>query len=61
VLLPDELAETSGSSDMVAQLALTAYRHWNANLDVEWDPTTFAGERTEVSVQYHPAPEQCST
>jgi len=28
VLLPDELAETSGSSDMVAQLALTAYRHW---------------------------------
>jgi LPS-assembly protein len=58
VLLPDELPETSGTSDMVAQLALTAYKHWSANLDLEWDPTTFAGERTEVSVQYHPAPEQ---
>ena len=58
VLLPDELPETSGSSDMVAQLALTAYKHWSANLDLEWDPKTLAGERTEVSVQYHPAPEQ---
>jgi LPS-assembly protein len=58
VLLPDELPETSGTSDMVAQLALTAYRHWSANLDLEWNPTTFAGERTEVGVQYHPAPEQ---
>jgi LPS-assembly protein len=58
VLLPDELPETSGSSDMVAQLALTAYKHWSANLDVEWNPRTFEGERTEVSVQYHPAPEQ---
>jgi LPS-assembly protein len=58
VLLPDELPETSGTSDMVAQLALTAYKHWSANLDLEWDPTTFAGERTEMGVQYHPAPEQ---
>jgi LPS-assembly protein len=58
VLLPDELLETSGSSDMVAQLALTAYKHWSANLDVEWNPRTFAGERTEVNVQYHPSPEQ---
>jgi LPS-assembly protein len=58
VLLPDELPETSGSSNMVAQLALTAYKHWSANLDVEWNPRTFEGERTEVSVQYHPAPEQ---
>jgi len=58
VVLPDELPETSGTSDMVAQLALTAYKHWSANLDLEWNPTTFAGERTEVGVQYHPAPEQ---
>jgi LPS-assembly protein len=58
VLLPDEAPETSGTSDMVAQLALTAYKHWSANFDLEWNPTTFAGERTEVGVQYHPAPEQ---
>jgi LPS-assembly protein len=58
VLLPGEEPLASGSSDMVAQLALTAYKHWSANLDLEWDPRTFAGERTEVGVQYHPAPEQ---
>ena len=58
VLLPDEFPQTSGSSDMVAQLALTAYKHWNANLDLEWNPRSFEGERTEVSLQYHPAPEQ---
>jgi LPS-assembly protein len=58
VVLPDETPESTGSSNMVAQLALTAYRHWTANLDLEWDPRTFAGERTEVSLQYHPAPEQ---
>jgi len=58
VLLPDELPETGGSSDMVAQLDLTAYKHWSANLDLEWDPRDFAGERTEASVQYHPAPQQ---
>jgi LPS-assembly protein len=57
VLLPDE-APVSGSSDMVAQIALTAYKHWSSSLDVEWDPRTFAGERAEVSLQYHPAPEQ---
>jgi LPS-assembly protein len=58
VLLEDQLPETSGTSDMVAQLALTAYKHWSANLDLEWDPHNFAGERTEISVQYHPAPMQ---
>jgi LPS-assembly protein len=57
VVLPNELPET-GSSNMVAQLALTAYKHWSANLDLEWNPRSFQGERTEVSVQYHPAPEE---
>lgn len=57
VLLPDE-EPVSTNSDMVAQVALTAYKHWSSNIDVEWDPHTFAGERAEVSVQYHPAPEQ---
>ena len=58
VLLQDELPETGGTSNMVAQLALTAYKHWSANLDLEWDPRNFAGERTEISVQYRPAPTQ---
>jgi LPS-assembly protein len=58
VLLPDEIPLMSGTSNMVAQLALTAYKHWSANLDLEWNPRNFAGERTEISVQYRPAPTQ---
>jgi LPS-assembly protein len=57
--LPGELpAAASGSSDMVAQLALTAYKHWSANLDVEWNPRNFEGERLEASLQYHPAADE---
>jgi LPS-assembly protein len=58
VVLPDELPEAIGNSNMVAQLALTAYKHWSANLDLEWNPRSFEGERTEVSVQYHPQPDE---
>jgi LPS-assembly protein len=58
IALPDELPESIGSSNMVAQLALTAYKHWSANLDLEWNPRSFEGERTEVSLQYHPAPDE---
>jgi LPS-assembly protein len=57
--LPGEVpVAASGSSDMVAQLALTAYKHWSASLDVEWNPRNFEGERIEASLQYHPAPEE---
>jgi LPS-assembly protein len=57
--LPGELpAAASGSSDMVAQLALTAYKHWSANLDVEWNPRNFESERLEAGLQYHPAPDE---
>jgi LPS-assembly protein len=58
VMLPDEVPESNSSSNMVAQLALTAYKHWSANLDLEWNPRSFEGERTEVSVQYHPSPNE---
>ena len=58
VLLPNETPQASGSSDMVAELALSPYKHWTANFDLEWDPRNFQSQRTEVSFQYKPAGEQ---
>jgi LPS-assembly protein len=55
VLLPTEVPVTDHRSDFVAQLALTAFKHWSADIALQWDPQTSQSERTEVNVQYKPA------
>jgi LPS-assembly protein len=55
VTLPDETAVSSSTSDLVAQLALTAYKDWNINLGLQWNPNTPHTEKGEVAVQYRPA------
>ncbi|MBV8853736.1 MAG: LPS assembly protein LptD, partial [Sinobacteraceae bacterium] len=52
--LPGEIARTDNRSDFVAQLALTAYRHWSANLGLQWNPQNSQSERTQIDVQYKP-------
>ena len=42
-------------SDMVAEVALTAYKHWTVNLGEQWDPQTRNSDRTVVEVQYKAA------
>ena len=49
---------TGKRSDFVAQLALTAFQDWGADLAMQWNPQTSEAERTWVSVQYKPAPEE---
>ncbi len=50
------LEPTSGlRSDMVAEIALTAYRNWSVNLGEQWDPQTSKSDRTIVELQYKPA------
>jgi len=58
VRLPDELARTDKRSDFVAQVALTAFRNWGADLGLQWDPQTSSSERAHVNLQYKPAGEQ---
>jgi LPS-assembly protein len=53
VTLPDEAAQARSRSDVVAQLALTAYRNWNLDLGMQWDPQSSQQQRSEVRVQYH--------
>jgi len=58
VTLPGELPRTGRRSDLVAQLALTAFQHWSADAEVQWDPQTSQTQRAHVEVQYHPAPDR---
>jgi len=58
VTLPGEVARTSPRSDFVAQLALTAYKDWNVDLGLQWDPSEERTERAQARLQYKPGDEQ---
>jgi LPS-assembly protein len=57
---PQQLnSQTPGAfpaSDIVAEVALTGYKHLGVNLDYQWNPYTSQTEKSEISVQYRPDP-----
>ncbi len=55
VTLPNEPAPTGNTSDLVGQLDVTAYRHWNVQVGEEWNPHQRDSVLSEVRVQYQPA------
>ncbi|HSN70620.1 MAG TPA: LPS assembly protein LptD, partial [Steroidobacteraceae bacterium] len=55
VRLPDEPAETDDLSDLIARLELSAYKDWNVDMAIQWDPDQTRSERGEVRFQYAPA------
>jgi LPS-assembly protein len=46
---------TEKRSNLVAQLALTAFEDWSAGVGVLWDPQTQGSEETQLNLQYKPA------
>ena len=58
VRLPDEPVRDRGTSDFVAELAVTAYKNWNANLGIQWNPAESRSERAEAMLQFRPGPQQ---
>jgi LPS-assembly protein len=58
VTLPGELPRTNRRSDLVAQLALTAFQNWSGDAEVQWDPQSSQTQRAHVEVQYRPAPDR---
>jgi LPS-assembly protein len=59
LLQPLALTQPPGAypaSDIVAEVALTGYKHLGVNLDYQWNPYTSQTEKSEISVQYHPDP-----
>ena len=57
VTLPGETPLAAPHSDFVAQLAITAFADWNADAGVQWDPDNRRSERTQLNLQYKPAPD----
>jgi LPS-assembly protein len=57
VTLPGEAPLTS-RSDFVAQLNISAFKNWNADLGLQWNPRDGRSERTEINLQYRPSGEQ---
>ena len=58
VLLPDETRRSGNTSDFVAQLALTGFKDWNADIGMQWNPEDGRKERAQARLQYMPGPEQ---
>jgi LPS-assembly protein len=44
------------ASDIVADVAVTAYKHFSFNLDYLWNPSTSRTDKSELSIQYRPDP-----
>jgi LPS-assembly protein len=58
VLLPYEAPIEGPRSDTVAQLAINAFRDWNSNIGLQWSPQESRVERTDINIQYKPAPDE---
>ena len=54
VTLPGELPETRSSSDLIAELELSAYRNWSVDLAMQWDPHRSNTVLGQAGVQYRP-------
>ena len=55
VLLPGEVPGSEKRSNLVAQLALTAFQDWSAAVGLLWDPQRQGSEETQLNLQYKPA------
>jgi LPS-assembly protein len=52
VTLPGETPTNRSSSDLVAEIELDAFKHWNGRFAYQWDPDANQTERSEFGVQY---------
>lgn len=58
VRLPADTADTDAgrySSDIIAELSLQAYKHWNIGMGVQWNPDERRSERGNAGIQYAPS------
>jgi len=55
VTLPNEPVVVGDTSDVVAQLAVAAYKHWNIDVGEQWDPHAARSDVSELQLQYQPA------
>jgi LPS-assembly protein len=58
VRLPDEPESARDASDVVGELEMSAFQDWSARLGIRWDPEDTHIVKSEVGLQYRPAPDQ---
>lgn len=58
VALPGEAPATAKRSDLIANMDLTAYRHWTLHYDLAWNPSLSETEKSLLSLQYRPTGDQ---
>ncbi len=58
VSLPGELPRRGNESDLVAELALNAYKDWSLVLGMQWNPQDSQRERAQLRLQYRPGPDR---
>jgi LPS-assembly protein len=54
--LSSQQSQVSRASDLVADVAVTAYKHFSFNFNYLWNPYTSQSDKSEVSLQYRPDP-----
>jgi LPS-assembly protein len=55
VFLPDEVPRERATSDVIAELELTAFKNWSARAAYQWNPDESVTEYSDLRVQYRPA------
>jgi LPS-assembly protein len=57
VVLPDEPPATRDTSDFIGQVSLTAYKNWNIDAGLQWNPEDQNAARSQFRIQYRPSGE----
>jgi LPS-assembly protein len=55
VRLPDEPVRDRSTSDLIAELELTAFKSWSAKAGYQWNPDRSESEQSGIQLQYAPA------
>jgi LPS-assembly protein len=58
VVLPNEPVATRDTSDFIAQVSLSAYKNWNLEAGLQWNPEDTRSERSQLRLQYRPGPDR---
>ena len=58
VSLPGEVRRLEKRGDVIAELGLQTWRHWNIGASLQWNPEASRSERAQLRLQYQPAPDR---
>ena len=58
VSLPGEARRLEKRGDVIAELGLETWRHWNIGASLQWNPEASRSERAQLRLQYQPAPDR---